>query len=122
MDTVQEYSDEGPVTEGFEVKRKLSPRGEELRALVQTTVLLSAVDGKMEMVYSIKTKYGTPFEPGAVIRVVSSPRDEQGLVGKFLLIDSTSNNGLKMINKAIAKRVITVRQEGKESFYVSNNE
>lgn len=112
-DTVQISNVGEPVTVGFSVVRPLVPAGEPVPALVQTTTLANAVESRVESLYSVKVAQGTALAAGQAVTVVTCTQ-EPSLVGKTLLLDKVSQNGLAMIRKAVATDFNVVNQEGKE--------
>uniref|UniRef100_A0AAU6R5W9 Tail terminator n=1 Tax=Micrococcus phage Olihed TaxID=3092209 RepID=A0AAU6R5W9_9CAUD len=102
-----------PVTVGFEVTRPVTPVGDPVAALVQTTTLANAVESKVESIYSVKFHQGTVVSSGQAIRVTRCVQ-EPDLVGKVLLLDKVSQNGGAIIRKAVASDFENVNQEGKE--------
>lgn len=112
VDTVQLYTVGEPVTEGINVTRELTPVGPPVIGLVQTTTLNNAVESQVENTYSIKVAKGTPISKGMAVKVVSCVA-EPDLVGKTLLIDKVSLNGLAMLRKAVASDWDQVQQQGK---------
>jgi len=113
IDTIQIYDVGDPVTVGFEVTRALTIVGQPLAGLVQETTLENAVESRTTSTYSVKVSQGTSISAGQVVEVVSSIM-EPSLVGKRLLLDKVSQNGLAMIRKAVASEFEVVNQEGKE--------
>ena len=80
--------------------------------LVQTTTLQNAVESRTVNTYSVKVARGTALEKGMAVKVVSCVM-EPSLVGKTLLIDKVSQNGLAMLRKAVASDYDIVDQQGK---------
>lgn len=114
QDSIQLYSVGEPVTVGFEVTRELTPVGTPVAGLVQTTTLANATESAVSNVYSIKVAAGTALEAGMAIKALTCVR-EPSLVGKTLLIDKISQNGLALIRKAVASDFHLVNQQGKEN-------
>jgi len=85
---------------------------EPIPGLVQTTTLANAVESRVDNTYSVKVARGTDLNAGQAVRVVSCLA-EPDLVGKVLLIEKISQNGLAMIRKAVASDFKVVNQEGK---------
>jgi len=112
VDTLQILAVGDPVTVGFTVTRELTPVGQPIAGLVQTTTLANAVESRTDSAYSVKVPQGTALSAGQAVRVVSCVA-EPALVGKELLIDKVSMNGLAMIRKAVATDFAMVNQEGK---------
>ncbi|QIN93835.1 hypothetical protein SEA_ALAKAZAM_12 [Microbacterium phage Alakazam] len=113
IDTVQILNVGDPVTVGPNVTRSLTPVGDPIPGLVQTTVLANAVEGVSENIYSVKVAQGTAISAGQAVRVVAAEL-EPALVGKVLLLDKVSENGAALIRKAVAQDTNVVNQEGKE--------
>ena len=112
VDTIQIYTVGAPDTVGFEVTRPLTAVGEPIQGLVQSTTLENAIESRTETIYSVKVARGTPFSPGIAVRVITCVAEPE-LVGKTLLIDKVSLNGLSLIRKATASDFETINQEGK---------
>lgn len=113
IDTVQILNVGDPITVGPNVTRSLTPVGDPIPGLVQTTVLANAVEGVSENIYSVKVAQGTAISAGQAVRVVTAEL-EPALVGKVLLLDKVSENGAALIRKAVAQDTNVVNQEGKE--------
>lgn len=113
VDTAQVYNVGDKVTTGIVVSRALVSTGEPVACLVQTTSLANAVESRTESVYSVKVAQGTVLSAGQAIKVLSCVM-EPDLVGKTLLLDKVSQNGLSLIRKAVASDWEIVNQEGKE--------
>ena len=113
IDSIQIMDVGDPVTVGFEVVRELTPVGEPVAGLVQTSTLANAVESRVDSVYSVKVARGTALSAGQAIQVVRCIM-EPDLVGKTLLLDKVSKNGLAMIRKAVASDFEQVNQEGKD--------
>lgn len=112
VDKINIYEVGDPITVGYEVIRPLDPHLMGYPALVQTTTLNNAAESAVENVYSIKVAQGVAIEAGMVVEVASCTQ-EPSLVGKKLLLDKVSQNGLAMIRKAVAHDYHVVNQEGK---------
>lgn len=112
VDRVQMYNVGAPVTAGVSVTRPLSPAGEPVAALVQATTLANAVESRTDTVWSVKVSRDTALETGQAIRVLTCQQDPS-LVGKTLLLDKVSQNGLALIKKGVASDWVVVNQEGK---------
>lgn len=112
IDVIQILNVGQPVTTGINVTRSLTPVGEPIAGLVQTTVLENAIESRVNSTYSVKVARGTALVPGQAIRVISC-QAEPDLVGKELLLDKISLNGLAMIRKGVATDFEAVNQEGK---------
>lgn len=113
LDRIQVLSVGDPVTVGTEVTRALDEVGAPIAGLVQTISLESAVDGRVTQVFSIKVPRGTALNPGQAIRVEACLM-EPALVGKVILVDTMSKNGLAMLRKGYGSTFENVNQEGKE--------
>ena len=104
-----------PVTVGFDVSRPVTRLTTgPIQALVQTTVLQNAAESSVSNLYSVKVAQGTVFTAGMAVEVVTCTQ-EPDLVGKLLLIDKVSQNGLSLIRKGVASDFHTVDQQGKEA-------
>lgn len=114
IDSVQLLLVGDPVTVGYHVTRETVPVGDPVPALVQTTVLANAVESQVSNVYSVKVPQGTVVDPGMAVEVLTC-QHEPSLVGKKLLLDKVSQNGLAMIRKAVASDFHQVDQQGKEN-------
>jgi hypothetical protein len=114
IDTVQIYNVGEPVTSGINVTRSLTPVGEPVAGLVQQTTLDNAVESLTDNVYSIKVDKYTALKNGQAVKVISC-QSEPDLIGKVLLLDKVSLNGLAMLRKGVAQVSEVVNQEGKES-------
>lgn len=112
-DTVQILDVGSPVTTGIHVTRELTPVGEPVAALVQTTNLANAVESRVDSVYSVKVPRGIAISAGQAVEVLTCV-EEPDLVGKKLLLDKVSKNGAAIIRKAVASDFEVVNQEGKE--------
>jgi hypothetical protein len=112
LDTIQILDVGDPVTVGSQVTRALTPVGNPIPGLVQTTTLQNAVESRTDNTYSVKVARGTAVQPGQAVRVVTCLA-EPDLVGKVLLLDKVSQNGLAMLRKAVASDFDMVNQEGK---------
>ncbi|WNM67983.1 hypothetical protein SEA_SIRVICTOR_10 [Microbacterium phage SirVictor] len=114
VDSVQLLLVGEPVTVGFEVVRETVPVGDPVAALVQTTTLANAVESQVVNVYSVKVPQGTVIDAGMAVEVLTC-QQEPSLVGKKLLLDKVSQNGLALIRKAVASDFHNVDQQGKEN-------
>lgn len=104
----------GPVkTVGFEATRDLVLVEEDIPAVVQTTTLQNAVESAVVNTYSIKVERGTNIQAGQAVTVKECLQEPE-LVGKTLMIDKVSQNGLAIIRKAVASDYHVVDQQGKE--------
>lgn len=113
IDEVQLYDVGDPVTVGIHVTRELTPVGDPIPGLVQTTTLENAIESRTESTYSVKVARGTVIAAGQAIKVTRCVQ-EPDLVGKTLLLDKVSQNGAALIRKAVAQDFENVNQEGKE--------
>lgn len=112
-DSIQILNVGEPVTVGINVTRELTEVGEPVAGLVQSTILANAVESRTDSTYSVKVARGTDLKSGEAVRVVTCVL-EPDLVGKVLLLDKVSLNGLAMIRKAVAADFETVDQQGKD--------
>lgn len=112
-DSLQIYTVGAPVTTGFTVTRALTAVGQPVPGLVQTTTLAYAIESRVDSVYSVKVARGTALAAGQAVKVLTCLA-EPSLVGKVLLLDKVSQNGLSLIRKGIATDARVVNQEGKE--------
>lgn len=112
LDSIQLGTLGDPITVGHEVTRSFTAVGEPVPGLVQSISLESANEGRVVQAFSIKVPRGTALEPGDAVQVVACLM-EPDLVGKLLLIDTISRNGLAMIRKGYASSFQNVNQEGK---------
>lgn len=113
-DIVQLYDVQQPITVGINVTRELTAAGEPVPGLVQTTTLENAAESNVTNIYYVKLASKTAVRAGQVVKVLEC-RAEPDLVGKKLLLDKVSQNGLAMLRKAVASDFQVVNQEGKES-------
>ena len=113
VDTIQIFDVGSPVTVGTEVTRPYAPASAVIPGLVQTTVLENAIESRVSSAYSIKVARGTAIHAGQAIKVITCEA-EPDLVGKMLLLDKVSQNGIALIRKAVASDFEVVNQEGKE--------
>lgn len=114
MDSLQLLDVGDPITVGHNVTRSLTPVGDPIPGLVQTTTLQNAVESRVESVYSIKVRQGTQISAGQAVKVLSCVQ-EPSLVGKVLLLDKISQNGFALLRKGVATDAAIVNQEGKEA-------
>lgn len=114
LDSVQLLNVGEPVTVGTQVTRSLTPVGEPVAGLVQTSVPQGAVESTTTRIFSVKVPRATPLRAGMAVRVVTCLMEPE-LVGKVLLIDSVSLNGASMIRKGFASDAVVVNQQGKEA-------
>ena len=112
VDTVDLYTLGETQTEGYRSYRKATLVEPDVAALVQTTVLANAAESQVDNVYSVKVPLSTEVVPGMVARVVRCQR-EPSLVGKHLMVDKVSQNGLAMLRKCVAADFHQVDQQGK---------
>lgn len=112
LDRVQLLNVGEPVTVGHTVTRSLTPVGQPIAGVVQTSTPQGAVESTTESIYSVKVPQGTVISAGQAVRVEACLMEPE-LVGKVLLLDSVSKNGLAMIRKAFAKDFESVQQQGK---------
>ena len=112
MDTVQLVTLGPAVTTGINVTHTATPAGDPIKGLVQSVSIESASEGRTVQAWSVKVPLGTPLEPGMAVMVLASVQ-EPSLIGKALLIDSISQNGLAMLRKGVATTFANVNQEGK---------
>lgn len=113
VDTLQIMDVGDPVTVGTKVVRLLTPVGDPVPGLVQTTSLANAAESQVVNVYSVKVERQTVIQAGQAIKLLTC-RQEPDLAGKVLLLDKVSQNGLAVIRKAVASDTTVVNQEGKE--------
>lgn len=114
IDTIQIMNVGEPVTVGHNVTRALTPVSVPIPGLVQTTSLANAVESLVDSIYSVKVSRGTEIKAGQAVKVVTCVA-EPSLVGKVLLLDKVSQNGLAMLRKGVASDAQVVNQEGKEA-------
>lgn len=112
-DNIGIYTAGDPVTTGIYVSKSLTEVDTNVAALVQTITLENAVESRTANTYSIKVAQGVELVAGMVIEVEACHQDSS-LVGKKLIIDKVTQNGLAMIHKAVASDWSIVNQEGKE--------
>lgn len=112
VDTVDLYTLGETQTEGYRAYRKATLVEPDVAALVQTTVLANAAESQVDNVYSVKVPLSTEVAAGMVARVTSC-QQEPSLVGKHLMIDKVSQNGLAMLRKCVAADFHNVDQQGK---------
>lgn len=114
LDSVQLLDVGNPVTVGTQVTRSLTPVGNPIAGLVQTSTPQGAVESTTSNIFSVKVPQATVWHAGQAVRVVRCFM-EPDLVGKVLLLDSVSQNGAALIRKAFASETQVVNQEGKEA-------
>lgn len=114
LDSVQLLNVGEPVTTGTQVTRSLTPVGDPVPGLVQTSVPQGAVESTTTRIFSVKVPQATPLQAGMAVRVVACLMEPE-LVGKVLLIDSMSLNGSSFIRKGFASDTVVVNQQGKEA-------
>lgn len=113
VDLVQ-ICDVGPtITVGIEVTRELTPVGDPIPGLVQTLKPMYALESIVPGLYGVKVARGTDMNPGQAVKVIRC-NAEPALVGKVLLLDKVSFNGLSMIRKGNATDFVVVNAEGKD--------
>ena len=112
IDSLQIMDVSDPITVGINVTRTATPVGQPIQGLVQTITLESAVEGKVAQAYSVKVPRGTVLRAGQAVKVLNT-RSDIDLVGKIILIDTISKNGLAMIRKGTGQDFENVNQEGK---------
>lgn len=111
-DSIDLYIPGELTTVGFVTTRELDLVDTNLPALVQTTTLANAAESLVEHTYSIKVLRGTAIEAGMVVQVAECVL-EPSLVGRKLLVDKVSENGLALLRKAVATDWTNVDQQGK---------
>ena len=112
VDKVQLYTVGPPVTTGIQVTRQLTPLGEPVNGLVQTTLLANAVESLTETTWSVKVAAEVPLQGGMAVQVLMCQQDPS-LVGEVLLIDRVNQSGMNIIRKGISASFMTVDQQGK---------
>lgn len=113
IDTLQVLNVGEPVTVGINVTRTLTPVGQPISGLVQTVSLENANEGIVNQIFKIKVPKGTALEPGQAVRVVTCAA-EPDLVGKVILVDTMTRNGLAMLRAGTGSDFAKVDQQGKE--------
>jgi hypothetical protein len=113
VDELQLYNVGQPTTVGARVSRPLSAVGNPVPGLVQSTVLANAAESRTEGVYVVKVARLTDISEGQAVKVLRCAA-EPALVGRILLLDKVSLNGLALIRRAVASVSTVVNQEGKE--------
>lgn len=98
-------------TTGFTTERKRERHLSDVVSLVQTTTLQNAVESITANTYSVKVPAGTDLQAGMLV-VVTSCYNEPALVGKQLLVDKVSENGLAMLRKGVAQDYHIVDHQG----------
>ena len=109
VDKVQLYTVGPPVTTGIQVTRQLTPLGESVNGLVQTTLLAKSLT---ETTWSVKVAAEVPLHGGMAVQVLMCQQDPS-LVGEVLLIDRVNQSGMNIIRKGISASFMTVDQQGK---------
>ena len=109
VDKVQLYTVGPPVTTGIQVTRQLTPLGESVNGLVQTTLLAKSLT---ETTWSVKVAAEVPLQGGMAVQVLMCQQDPS-LVGEYLLIDRVSQSGMNLIRKGVSGSFMTVDQQGK---------
>ena len=112
VDKVQLYTVGPPVTTGIQVTRQLTPLGEPVNGLVQTTLLANAVESLTETTWSVKVAAEVPLQGGMAVQVLMCQQDPS-LVGEVLLIDRVNQSGMNIIRKGVSGSFMTVDQQGK---------
>ena len=112
VDKVQLYTVGPPVTTGIQVTRQLTPLGEPVNGLVQTTLLANAVESLTETTWSVKVAAEVPLQGGMAVQVLMCQQDPS-LVGEVLLIDRVNQSGMNLIRKGVSGSFMTVDQQGK---------
>ena len=112
VDKVQLYTVGPPVTTGIQVTRQLTPLGDPVNGLVQTTLLANAVESLTETTWSVKVAAEVPLQGGMAVQVLMCQQDPS-LVGEVLLIDRVNQSGMNLIRKGVSGCFMTVDQQGK---------
>ena len=112
VDKVQLYTVGPPVTTGIQVTRQLTPLGEPVNGLVQTTLLANAVESLTETTWSVKVAAEVPLQGGMAVQVLMCQQDPS-LVGEVLLIDRVNQSGMNLIRKGVSASFMAVDQQGK---------
>ena len=112
VDKVQLYTVGSPVTTGIQVTRQLTPLGEPVNGLVQTTLLANAVESLTETTWSVKVAAEVPLQGGMAVQVLMCQQDPS-LAGEYLLIDRVSQSGMNLIRKGVSGSFMAVDQQGK---------
>ena len=112
VDKVQLYTVGPPVTTGIQVTRQLTPLGEPVNGLVQTTLLANAVESLTETTWSVKVAAEVPLQGGMAVQVLMCQQDPS-LVGEVLLIDRVNQSGMNLIRKGVSGSFMAVDQQGK---------
>ena len=112
VDKVQIYTVGPPITTGIQVTRQLTPLGEPVNGLVQTTLLANAVESLTETTWSVKVAAEVPLRGGMAVQVLMCQQDPS-LVGEYLLIDRVSQSGMNLIRKGVSGSFMAVDQQGK---------
>lgn len=112
VDKVQLCTVGPPVTAGIQVTRQLTPLGEPVNGLVQTTLLANAVESLTETTWSVKVAAEVPLQGGMAVQVLVCQQDPS-LVGEYLLIDRVNQSGMNIIRKGVSGSFMTVDQQGK---------
>lgn len=98
----------------FEDIRSIEPRVHDVPCLVQTTSVIDSDSGTTSRYFSVKVGKDEDLNPGDYVTITRCDRD-QSLVGRSLLIDNVSYNGIALIKKGISKEFENVNSEGKSS-------
>ena len=112
VDKVQLCTVGPPVTAGIQVTRQLTPLGEPVNGLVQTTLLANAVESLTETTWSVKVAAEVPLQGGMAVQVLVCQQDPS-LVDEYLLIDRVSQSGMNLIRKGVSGSFMAVDQQGK---------
>ena len=113
VDKVQLYTVGPPVTTGIQVTRQLTPLGDPVNGLVQTTTILSNAAGSLtETTWSVKVAAEVPLQGGMAVQVLMCQQDPS-LVGEVLLIDRVNQSGMNLIRKGVSGCFMAVDQQGK---------
>lgn len=97
---------------GYRVVRDRTLIQADLPALVQTTDVASDAESFVSTFFSIKLPQSTPVVTGHLVEVTQCER-EPHLIGKTLLVERVSFNGLALLRKAIARGYTTLDSQGK---------
>lgn len=111
VDKVDVYTLGEVETTGFTTKRSKKKHLSDVAALVQTTTLQNAVESITANTYSVKVPAGTDLQAGMLV-VVTNCYNEPDLVGKPLLVDKVSENGIAMLRKGVAQDYHIVDHQG----------
>lgn len=112
VDSIAIYDLGETVTTSIHVARDEALVASPISALVQTTTLQNAVESIVVNTYSVKVPRGTTIEAGQLVKVLSCMQEPE-LVGKRLMLDKVSQNGLALLRKCVASDYHQVDQQGK---------